>query len=382
VLTLVDGIGTYGGAESLARQIAMKLDPERYDSTYCVSRWEPLEEYRVGVEELAEAGVEFIGLERDSRFDLRPWRRLVAQMRERRFDILHSHKIGSNVWGALIAPRARTPVFVAHEHTWSFEGQPLRRFLDRRLIARRADAFVAVSEDDRRKMHEIEGIPLEKLRFIPNGIPMPERGPRRADLRLELGIGPEQPVIGTVATLRPQKALDVLVRATVPLARSFPGLRVLIAGGQAGGEMRGAEQGDPEREALEALAGELGVGENVVMLGHRSDVPDVLEAIDVAVLSSDFEGSPLSVMEYMEAAKPVVSTRVGGLPDLVEDGVTGLLVEPQDPEGLAAAIATLLGDPARAAAMGEAGRARRRAEFSLEGTTRHVEALYEELIRG
>ncbi len=227
-------------------------------------------------------------------------------------------------------------------------------------------------------MHEIEGIPLEKLRFIPNGISIPERGLSRANLREELGIRAGQPVIGTVATLRPQKALDVLVRATVPLARRFPGLRVLIAGGRAGGWKGGP---DPERDALEGLARELGVGENLVMLGHRSDIPDVLDALDIAVLSSDFEGSPLSVMEYMEAAKPVVATRVGGLPDLVEEGVTGTLVEPQDPLGLADAVASLLADPERAAEMGRAGRERRRAEFSLEGTTRHVEALYEELSR-
>ncbi len=377
MLTLVDGIGTYGGGESLAREITMGLDPARFEPEFCVSRWEPREEYQVGLDELREANVPFIGLERGSRLDLRPWRRLIAHMRERRVDVLHSHKFGSNVWGALISRRARAPVFVAHEHTWSFEGNPLRRTLDRELIARRADAFVAVSEDDRRKMHEIEGIPLEKLRFIPNGIPAPDPADSAADLRAELGIDPGQPVIGTVATLRPQKALDVLIRATVPLAKRFPGLRLLIAGGRAGGEDGGP---DPDREALEALARSLGVGEEVVMLGHRSDVPNVLAALDVAVLSSDYEGSPLSVMEYMEAAKPVVATRVGGLPDLVDDGVTGRLVDPQDPEGFAAAVADLLADPARAVEMGLAGRERRRAEFSIEGTTRRVEQLYEELV--
>ncbi len=376
VLTLVDGIGTYGGAESLARQIAMTLDQRRFESVYCVSRWEPREEYGIGVEELHEAGVGFIGLERDSKLDLRPWRRLVGGMRREGFDVLHAHKFGSNAWGAVLAPLAGVPVFVAHEHTWSFEGRPVRRLLDRELIARSADAFVAVSEDDRRKMHEVEGIPLDRLRFIPNGIPTPAPPRPGADLRAELGIEPGQPVIGTVATLRPQKALDVLVRATVPLARERPDVRVLIAGGQAGGR---ADAPDPPREALEGLARELGVAEQVVMLGHRSDVPDVLAALDIAVLSSDFEGSPLSVMEYMEAGKPVVATSVGGVPDLVEEGVTGFLVEPQDPDGLAAAVAKLIEQPERAAEMGAAGRARRRAEFSLEGTTRRIESLYEEL---
>jgi glycosyltransferase involved in cell wall biosynthesis len=376
VLTLVDGIGTYGGAESLARQIAMNLDRSRFESTFCVSRWEPRASYERGLVELRDAGVRFLGLERRSRFNLAAWRRLVAQMRERRVDVLHSHKIGSNIWGALLSPLARTPVFVAHEHTWSFEGQPQRRFLDRELIARRADAFVAVSEEDRQRMHEIEGIPIEKLRFIPNGIPTPAAPDPGADVRAELGIAPDQPTIGVVATLRPQKALDVLIRASIPLTLEFPGLQVLIVGGEAGGLEGGP---DPEREKLEQLARGLGVADNVRVLGHRPDIPNVLEALDVAVLSSDFEGSPLSVMEYMEAGKPVVSTRVGGVPDLVEDGVTGLLVEPQDPAALAAAIARLLRDPDESARMGEAGRERRRGEFSIENTTRCVEALYEEL---
>jgi glycosyltransferase involved in cell wall biosynthesis len=376
VLTLVDGIGTYGGAESLARQIAMNLDRSRFQSVFCVSRWEPLAEYERGLSELREAGVAFLGLERKSRFDLRVWRQLVAYMRAQRIDVLHSHKIGSNIWGALISPLAQTPVFVAHEHTWSFEGQPQRRFLDRELIARRADAFVAVSEEDRRRMHEIEGVPLQKLRFIPNGIPTPAAPDPGADVRAELGIGRGQPTIGVVATLRPQKALDVLVHAAILLAREFPDLQVLIVGGEAGG-LEG--ELDPEREKLQALARELGLGEQVRVLGHRSDIPNVLAALDVAVLSSDFEGSPLSVMEYMEAGKPVVSTRVGGVPDLIENGVTGLLVDPQDPAGLAAAISELLRDPARATAMGEAGLERRRSEFSIENTTRRIESLYEEL---
>jgi glycosyltransferase involved in cell wall biosynthesis len=370
VLTLVDG--TRGGGESLARQIAVHLDRSRFESVLCVSRRIPAGERTRLAAELREAGVGFLGLERRSRFDLAPWVRLLQFLKRERFAVLHAHKIGSNVWGALVSPAAGVPVFVAHEHTWAFQGQPLRRLLDRQLIARRADAFVAVSTEDRRRMHEVEGIPLEKIRFIPNGIPAPPPPRPGADVRGELGIRAGAPVVGAVATLRAQKALDVLVRASVPLARRFPGLRVLIAGGD-------GRPGEPERERLATLARELGVGEQVCLLGPRSDIPELLAALDVATLSSDFEGSPLSVLEYMEAGKPVVATRVGGVPDLVEDGVTGLLVAPRDPEGLAEALAELLDDPGRAAAMGRAGRERQRREFSISSTVRRVEALYEEL---
>jgi glycosyltransferase involved in cell wall biosynthesis len=372
VLTLVDGIGTHGGGERLAQQIAVNLDGSRFETTFCVSRWEPGEEHEAALKELDDAGVRFIGLERSSRVQLGAWRKLADHMRDWGADILHSHKFGSNVWGALVAPRAHVPVFVAHEHTWSYEGKPYRKLLDRHLIARRADAFVAVSRADRERMIAVEGIPAEKTRFIPNGIPDPPPLDPGHDVRLELGIEPGRPIVGAVAIPRPQKALDVLIKAAAIVCRTFPSAVFLLVGGT--GSALTAEE-----RRLRDLVDTLDLAENVRFLGTRSDIPDLLGAFDVAALSSDFEGSPLSVMEYMAAGRPVVATRVGGVPDLVEQGVTGLLVEPGDPDSLATAILSLLQDPERAIAMGEKGRERRRVEFSIEATTRKVEALYEEL---
>jgi glycosyltransferase involved in cell wall biosynthesis len=373
VLTLVDGIGTYGGAETTARDIAQGLDPDRFRSTLCVTRWEPLPEFQPALDELRAAGVEFIGMERKSKSDLAPWRKLAAHMRENQVDVLHSHKFGSNVWGALLAPRIPVPVFVAHEHTWSYSGNRMRVFLDRRLIARRADAFIAVSEEDRRRMIEVEKIAPSKTRFIASGIvdpPVSSADP--ASVRRELGIGNEAPVIGVVATLRSQKALDVLLRATALLHRDFPELTVLVAGGE--------DPKEPgEQERLEEVMRDLGIADSVRFLGRRDDVPDLVAAMDIGVLSSDYEGCPLSVMEYMEAGKPVVATAVGGLTDLVAEGVTGLLVPPQDPAAFAEAVSALLRDGARAKKMGAAGRERRRDRFDVRRTIDQVEALYEEL---
>jgi len=117
----------------------------------------------------------------------------------------------------------------------------------------------------------------------------------------------------------------------------------------------------------------------VIFTGIRTDVPDVLEALDVAVCCSDYEGSPLSVLEYMEAAKPIVATRVGGVPDLIEDGVEGVLVEPRDPAALAAAVTAMLRDRSVAAELGAQARERRRAEFDIEVMVTRLEALYEDL---
>jgi glycosyltransferase involved in cell wall biosynthesis len=370
VLTLVDRLGTSGGGERLAAQITMRLDPGRFERTLCVTRWPQTDVRREAIEaavaELETAGVRFLPLERRGSADPRAWARLVRWLRRERIDVLHSHKFGSNAWGTVLGTIARVPVIVAHEHTWSFEGQPLRRFVDREVIARFSDAFVAVSQLDHRRMIEIERIDPEDVLFVPNGIDAlpPGDGER---VRTELGIPADDPVVGTIAVMRPQKAVDVLVRAVGVLVREFPGLRTLVVGG-------GFEQ-----PKIEALIAELGLGENVRLLGFRTDVADVLAAVDVAVTSSRFEGSPLSVMEYMDAGKPVVGTRVGGVPDLIEHGEHGLIVEPDDPEGLAGAVAELLREPERARRMGERGRERRRAEFDIALTAHRFEELYAQL---
>jgi glycosyltransferase involved in cell wall biosynthesis len=369
VVTLIDILGIGGGGERLAMEVAKRLDPDRFERILCVSRWSAEQRrgfYAPVLDELRQSGVRFLGLERSSAAAVWSWRPLVSLLREEPVDVLHAHKFGSNVWAAVLGSIARTPVVIAHEHTWSYEGQPLRRLLDRYLIAPRADAFVAVSREDRRRMIEVEGINPEKIRFIPNGLPMRPQD-RGHDVRAELGIDARDPVIGAVSGLRAQKAYDVLIRAAAILRQQFPRLRVLIVG-----------EGT-ERPHLEALIHELGLEPTVRLLGYRADVPNVLDALDVAVSSSDFEGSPLSIMEYMEAGRPVVATRVGGVPDLIEQGVHGLLVERRNPSALASSIAELLRDPDRAAEMGVRGRERRRSEFDIDVTRRRIEELYEEL---
>jgi len=362
VLTLVDKPTVTGGAERLAAVVAMKLDPARFESVLCASRQtdEPLLD-----RELEEAGIGVLALGRRSTLDLLAWRPLVSLLRDG-VDVVHAHMFGSNVWGTVLGRLSGVPVVVAHEHTWSFQGRPLRRFLDRELVARWADVFVAVSAEDRRKMIEVEGVDPAKIRLIPNGIPSPANG-AVADVRAELGIEPGAPVLGVVCELRAQKALEVLFEAAALLLPEFPSLKVLVAGD------------GPERARLEEAALRLGVADTVLFLGIRRDVPAVLAAVDVAVLSSDYEGSPLSVMEYMAAAKPVVSTRVGGVPELLAEDVHGLLVQPRDPEALAEAVARLLRDPALAKRLGAEGRQRQQREFSLEAMVHRIEDLYEEL---
>jgi glycosyltransferase involved in cell wall biosynthesis len=374
VVTLVDYLSMQGGAERFALQVATGLDRERFESIMCVSRWPlpPDQEHLIPSGPLARAqleraGVRFLALHRRVKVDPGAWTRLERFLRRERVDILHTHKFGSNVWGTLVGKIARVPVVIAHEHTWSYEGQPLRRFVDREIIARGAQVFIAVSREDQRRMTEIERIDPSRTRFLPIGIP-PSPRPTGGDIRAELGIEPSAPVIGIVAILRPQKAHHVLLRAVAQLTGDWPNIQLLIVGD------------GPERAALEQLIDDLRLQDNTRILGLRTDVSDILRAIDIAACSSDFEGSPLAVLEYMDAALPVVATAVGGIPDLIESRVHGLLVPPGDSSALAEALGELLRDPKRAREMGERARERRRAEFDLGVVIRRLEDLYCELL--
>jgi len=374
VLILIDRLAMVGGAERFARELALYLDPDRFERTVCMTRWsERLLERPAAVsafEALRESGVELLGMRRDSWRALGAWRPLIKVLRDRPIDILHTHMFGSNIWGSVVGTLARTPVIVAHEQTWSYEGQPLRRFLDGKVISRRSDAFICVSKEDRRRMIEIEGVDPAKIVLVPNAISAPapdDDDDGGGDVRAELGLEPDDPVVGTVCVLRPQKALDVLLRAAQLLRAEFPRLRLVIAGN------------GPERERLEAMTAEIGLDGSVDFLGQRNDVPALLSAFDVAVSSSDFEGTPLAVMEYMAAAKPIVATRVGGVPELIDHGVNGLLVEPRDPAALAASIAQLLRDRDYGETLGARARERQRKEFDIEAAVRRIERLYEDL---
>jgi glycosyltransferase involved in cell wall biosynthesis len=361
VLTLLDTLRP-GGAERVAVTVAAELDRDRFDPIVCASRREPWSPLR---EILDSAQVPVITLDRTHRAALWTWRALAATLHRRRIDVLHAHMFGSNVWGTMLGRATRVPVVVAHEHSWSFERNVLRYTLDRDVIARGADVLLAVSSEDRARMIDLEGIPSSKVRVIPNRImPLP---PARLDLRAELGLRKETPVIGTLTVLRPEKALDLLVEAAALLVPRFPELVVLIAGT------------GPEEERLRSIIRKRGLDSTVRLLGFQRNVADVLASIDVAVFPSDREGSPLAVMESMAAAKPIVATRVGGIPDLVGDGEQALLIRPRDARALAEAVSRLLSDRQLRERLGRNARDRQRRDFDLRSTVRAVEDLYAEL---
>ena len=361
VVTLIDELDAEGGgAERLAVLTTTMLGRSRFVASMCATRATSLSDPA-----LEASGTPMLILERTSAASLAAWRPLVRLLREERVDVIHAHKFGSNLWASLIGRLAGVPVIVAHEHTWSFQGDLKRQLLDRHVIGRLATVVLTVSQKDRERMISIERLPPEKVVHVPNGIiPLPTSG---ADVRAELGVPADAPLVVAVAVLRAQKALHVLVRAAEIVHRALPEARFVIVG-----------EG-PERTALVALSRELGLDATVLFAGHRTDVGDVLAAADVVASSSAYEGSPLALMEALGAGKPVVATAVGGVPEIVRDGIEGRLVPPGDPEALAGALLELLRDPELRERMGAAGRLRQQTEFDVHVMVKRLEALYERL---
>jgi glycosyltransferase involved in cell wall biosynthesis len=361
VVMLVDRMSRGGGAERAMVALATHLPPERFEVTVVTTRPAagPL------VDTLLAHGLRHVSLGRRGRFDIAPFGRLVALLRTERIDVLHAHMFGSNFWGAVIGRIAGVPAVVAHEHSWSYEGEPVRRFLDGHVIGRLADAFVAVSERDRDRMTKLEGVPREKIVVLPNPY---LRRPRdeSVDVRAQLGISAAAPLVATAAILRPEKALEVLLEAFAQLSQKIPQARLAIAG-----------HGNC-RDALERKARDLGIFERVHFLGWWDDVGGLLEAADVAAISSDREGAPLFALECMAHRTPLVSTDVGQVVGMLgSQGVT--TVPTRDASAMAGALMTLLRDPERGAVQARAAAARL-PRYEIGNVTREFIELYDRLL--
>jgi glycosyltransferase involved in cell wall biosynthesis len=367
VLFVIRRLGDGGGAERFTLGLATSLPRDRIEPWVCVTRSATEGALRT----LREADVPLVVLGRRTRWESHRMLGLVRLLRSGQFDVVHSHMFGSNLWGTLIGRLTGVPVLIAHEHTWSYEGKPGRVWIDANVIGRLATRFVAVSSADARRMVEHEGVAAEKVVVMPTAY-VPSNS-ANGDVRSELGIGHSAPLIVTAAILRPQKAIDVLLDAFALVLERVPSAHLVIAGDSPPAAR------NQLLETLKARARDLGIDRSVHFLGARTDVDAILRAADAAALSSDYEGSPLFVFECMAHGVPLVATAVGGVPDAIEDGVSGVLVPQRDPRALAGALSELLIDPARRAALSAAGR-QRLGEFTIASVANRFADLYEDLV--
>ena len=292
--------------------------------------------------------------------------RMAHLFRKLRPDIVHTRN-----WtciDAIIGARlAGVPVVIQGEHGRDAadpEGRNPRRKQVRRILSPFVTEFVTVSRDLARWLVEQVRVPAQKVRTIYNGVDTGRFSQGdRATARQRLGIPEDWAVAGTVGRLDPVKDQVGLIRAFAQTENTGKSALVIVGDG-------------PSRGQLEAVLKELGVGERVRLLGERDDIPAILRALDVFVLPSLGEGISNSILEAMATGLPVIATRVGGNGELVQDGITGRLIESRHPQVLAEALAAYLGDPARARAHGAAGRERAVDEFGLERMLAGYAALY------
>ncbi len=314
--------------------------------------------------------------------DLVAYRALKERLEEFRPDVVHTHAAKAGALGRKAAlALARTPRIVHTFHGHVLDGYFSRpvtaafRLLERRL-ARRTDRLVAVSRrvaDDLVDRHRVAS--RERFTVIENGIdlarfPPPDAARREAARRLLDVRGDAARVVVVPARLVPIKAHALLFDALDRVPAATRPLEVHLLGD------------GPLRDALEARAGRLGEGIVARFHGFRDDLPDVLPGADAVVLSSRNEGLPLALLEAMAAEAPVVATAVGGVPDLVESGETGLLSTPGDPSSLAFALARVLTDLPLARRLAAAGRARVLERHGLDRVVEEHRALYDRLARG
>jgi glycosyltransferase involved in cell wall biosynthesis len=360
VMQVVDQLSG-GGAETLVREIARNLDRTRFEPSVCVTR-----RFNQDIDIAAELGVPVYCLRRAGRFDLRGFIRLVKLLRRERPDVVHCHKTGSNTLGRLAALMAGVPCIIAHEHTMPERGR-VQRWLDREL-ARRTALVLACDRALRSALVRLEGLTPGKVRVANNGVDTSRFYPdesRRISARAALGVA-DQPVVGIFARLESQKDIPNLLAAAQLVHQEMPDTMFLLVGD------------GPLRIQLEQLSLALGLRAVVRFLGFRRDTPDLMRAVDVVALSSVWEGMPVSVLEAMASAKPLVATDVGSVSDAVVNLETGLLVPPRSPQLLARALLSLLRNPEARQAMGQAGRQRVEKQFTLQAMVSGIEQVYVE----
>lgn len=304
--------------------------------------------------------------------DLRALAAVRRVMRRERPALVHTHMAKAGTIGRIAALTVRPRPIVVH----TFHGHVLDGYFSprvgkafvavERFLARRTDALVAVSDEIRDQLLALGIGRPEQWRTVQLGLELDDllaRNVRSGTLRTELGIG-DEPLVGMLGRLVPIKDVGTAVRAMAEVPDAH---LALIGDGE-------------ERAMLVDLVRSLGLSDRVHFVGWRTDIADVLSDLDVALITSRNEGTPVALIEAAAVGRPAVATDVGGVRAIVDDGVTGLVVPPGDVEAIAHALRALLSDPVRAAEMGTAARERVRERFSSRRLLRDIAALYRELL--
>lgn len=354
-----------GGAQTALFELLSNINRERFQPTVsCLYNGDHDIAQKIRDEKIP---VQDLGMTSKLRVDA--FVRMYKLIRKQRPTILHTWMFHANIPGRLLGRIAGVPIIISSERVMEMES-PWRLRVNRET-ARYVDRICCVSENVAKYVKNVIKIKESKISVIQNGIAIDHfsRASNIVDIRDELDLAEEAPIVAVLGRLHRVKGHKYLIEAWAKLQSSHKSIQLLIIGS---GE---------ERQNLEDQSASLGIQSSVKFIGYRPDASYLLPSIDIAVLPSISEGMPNAALEAMLAGKPMVATRVGGTPEVVLDGRTGILVPPKDPDALARAIDQLLSNPYMAEEMGAAGRQRVKDHFDLKQTVLQTEELYENLLK-
>jgi glycosyltransferase involved in cell wall biosynthesis len=347
-----------GGSEMVARDIAIGLAKAGWASGVCALEYDgPLRA------ELEEQGVSTAVIAKQGRGMFGPMYRLWQAFRAFRPDVVHTHHVYELVysWPGALLCGAR---LIHTEHEFHSLAGDRRRFI-LRVLSNLCRKVTAVNEETAAYLRDVVKIPSRKVVTVVNGIDL-ERFSVESTLREELQVTDATPLIGIVARLEPPKNHVLLFRAFRQVVEHIPETRLVVVGD---GSLR---------QSLEELSVELDLTDRIIFLGERRDIPNLLAAMNLFVLSSDREGLPVALLEAMAAGLPIVSTSAGGIPSVIEDGVTGLLVGVGNEEGLGLGIERVLKDDELKLWLGKNGKEYVLKHYDLEQVITRYMSLYVE----
>ena len=360
-----------GGTQTMLLEFLRQVSPSKFQFSVCV-----LLEHGYLNTEVAKLGIEQTSLNMRGYWDLAAWRKLYAYAKSRKFDLIRTYGLKAHIIGRIVGRLIGIPVNITSVRNTD----PWRKWYHALLdygTSPLTDLYISNSEAGRIATHQREHIPLSKIITIPNGIDLNDYAPYHADMprladavKQEFGIATNAPVIGIIANLRRQKGhitiIDALPRI---LAEVSEVVCVCVGDDLMDGE-------------IQRYAQSKGMRGHIVFTGFRPDIPRLLTMFDIFLLPSLYEGIPRALLEAMAMKKPTITTAAGGMPEVVVDGSTGVIIPSNDPPALAEAVITLLTNPDRTRAMEQASYERIRAHFSLKAVVAQTVAAYERLING
>jgi len=367
IMHLISSIGLFG-AEKLLLDLATEQNRAGTEAWVVGLKnlYNPHEEVLL---ESEKRGLPVFPIESRHRFDLGCVGALSEFIRVNEIQLIHTHNIKADIHGVLAGAKTKTPV-VATNHGWTDADAKLRFYetIDAFVLRHFVKRVVAVSRSAKEWMLK-RGIPPDKIDIVRNGTPLRESKVASPEARKQLGLTDDALTIGAVGRLSPEKGHRFLIEAAGRILEKDPRVRFVVFG-----------EG-PSQSELEGLVNSRGLKDKVTLAGFQPDPDVIYGALDILVQPSLREATPLVILEAMSFGKPIIAARVGGVPDLITDNETGVLIPPASVEALSGSIMRLLKDGALRVRLGERAREVARREFSVEKMTQSYSKVYEEVLR-